>query len=132
MQRRLSCIGRPEEGNLRRALGLKHERWPTAGAALLGPLEFLGELFDATLDVALEMISPLVLRNDAKHLPQMLKAFARVARLTKRSLRGLVIGREVSRHDSLGAEASALRHSGPAPHQRGLFYLTRAPLSSGT
>src|SRR5262245_11883780 len=60
------------------------------------------------------MISALVLRNDAKHLPQMLKAFARVARLAKRSLRGLVIGREVSRHDTLGVEASALRHSGPA------------------
>src|SRR5215831_1167049 len=131
MQRRLSCIGRPEEGNLRRALGLKHERWRTAGAALLWPLEFFGELFDATLDVALEMISPLVLRNDAKHLPQMLKAFSRVARLAKRSLCGLVIGREVSRHDSLGAEASAPYATlvRPAPAK---YFTSPAPLSSGT
>ena len=39
-----------------------------------------------------------MLRNDAKHLPQMFKALARIARLAECSLRGLVLGREVSRH----------------------------------
>src|SRR4029450_2819827 len=88
------------------------------GPALLWPLELFGELFNATLDIPLEVVSSLVLRNDAKHLPQTLKALSRVAGLAECSLRGLVLGREVSRHDSVGAEASALRRSGPAAPAR--------------
>src|SRR5262249_37495699 len=103
-----------EQGNLRGALGLNHQRWSTAGATLLRSLEFFGELFDATLDIPLEVVSSLVLRNDAKHLPQTLKALARVARLAECSLRGFVLGRQVARHDSVGGAASALRRSVPA------------------
>src|SRR4029450_6949084 len=97
------------------------------GPALLWPLELFGELFDATLDIPLEGVSSLVLRNDAKHLPQTLKALARVAGLAECSLRGLVLGREVSRHDSAPQK--------PAPYvalvrlpRRGLFYVTGAGL----
>ena len=63
------------------------------GPTLLRPLELFGQLFDATLDVPLEVVSPLVLRNDTKHLSQPLKALSRVARLAKCGLRGLVLGR---------------------------------------
>src|SRR4030095_5051574 len=88
------------------------------GPALLWPLELFGELFDATLDIPLEVVSSLVLRNDAKHLPQTLKALARVAGLAECSLRGLVLGREVSRHDSvppgLGNFASFNEHLCPS------------------
>ena len=50
---------------------------------------------------------PLVLRNDAKHLSQVLKALSRVARLSECGLRGLVLGREISRHDSGGTTGLA-------------------------
>jgi len=67
------------------------------------------ELLDAPLDIALEVVSSLVLRNDAKHLPQVLEALMRVARLAECGLRGLALGREVSRHGGVGAETSAYR-----------------------
>jgi hypothetical protein len=42
----------------------------------------------------------------------MLKALSWVARLAESALRGLVLGREVSRRDNVGAETIALRDSG--------------------
>src|SRR5262250_1544314 len=71
----------------------------SAGAALLGPLELVGKLFDAPLDVALEMIRPFVLRDDTQHLPQPLQALAGVTRFAERGLGGPILGREVRGHD---------------------------------
>ena len=69
------------------------------------------------------------IEHDAKHLPQTLKALGQVARLAECKLRGLVLGREVSRHNSVDAEANALYRSGPAASEV-YFTLTGAGLLS--
>ena len=102
VQRRLARVRRPEQRELRRALGPDHERRPAARPAPLGPLELLGPLLDPPLDVALEVVGPLVLGDHAQHLPEALEPLARVARLAERGLRGPVLGRQVGGHDDLG------------------------------
>ena len=72
---------------------------PPRAPPLLGALEFFGQFLDAPLDIALEMVGPLVLWNRAQHLPQPLQALPRVARLPGRGLYRLVLRREVGRHD---------------------------------
>jgi hypothetical protein len=106
MQRRLARVRRPDQRNLRRALGADHDGRAAASPALLGPLQLFGQLLDAPLDVALEMVRPLVLGDHAEHLSQPLQALPRVARLAEGSLRGPVLGREVGWHDGVGAEFS--------------------------
>ena len=98
VQRGLARVGRPDERDLRRALGTDDERGAAARAALLRPLQFLGELLDAALDVGLEMIGPLVLGDRAQHLVQPVEPLARIARFPERGLRRLVLGAQVCRH----------------------------------
>jgi len=71
-------------------------------SASLGPLELFGELLDATLDVALEMVGPLVLREHAQHLPQRLQALPGIACLAQSGLGRPVLRREVGGHGGLG------------------------------
>ena len=105
MQRRLAHIRRPDQRDLRRALGPDHERRAAAHPTLLGPLEFFGQLLDAPFDVALEMVRSLVFGDHAEHLPQPLEALLRLARLAECGLRGLVLGREVGGHEGVGPTA---------------------------
>jgi hypothetical protein len=110
MQRRLADIRRPDQHDLRRALGPDHQRRTGPCPAPLGPLELFGQLPDAPLDVALEMVRPLVLRDYAEHLSQTLQALSRIARLTERAFRGLVLGREVGRHDGPSVGSTPATH----------------------
>src|SRR5262245_52751769 len=71
-------------------------------SASLGSLELFRELLDATLDVALEMVGPLVLGEHAQHLPQRLQALQGIARLAQRGLGRPVLRREVGGHGGLG------------------------------
>src|SRR6266571_7564026 len=66
------------------------------------------------------MVSPLVLWDRAQHLPQPLQALPRVARLTERGLYGLVLRREVGRHDvsARAPEAEAKSRKRAAPRRR--------------
>src|SRR5215467_6381837 len=70
-------------------------------AASLGALQLLGQLLDAALDVALEMVRSLVLGDDAEHLPQRFQALSGVARLAERGLCRSVLRREVGGHGPL-------------------------------
>ena len=90
----------------------------SAGAALLGPLELVGKLFDAPLDVALEMIRPFVLRNDTQHLPQPFQALAGVTRFAERGLGGPILGREVRGHDGNDYSGRGEAESGDSCEQR--------------
>src|SRR5262250_1546898 len=94
---RLARVRRPDQRDLRRALGPDDQRWTATCAASLGALEFFGQFLDAPLDIALEMVGPLVLWDRAQHLPQPLQALARAARLPERGLCRLVLRREVGR-----------------------------------
>src|SRR5215471_5845518 len=99
MQRRLARVRRPNQRDLRSALGPNDQRRTGTCAAALGTVEFFGQFLDAPLDIALEMVGSLMLWDRAQHLPQPLQALPGVARLTERGLRGLVLRREVGRHD---------------------------------
>src|SRR5262252_5847408 len=99
MQRRLAHVRWSDQRDLRCALGPDDQRRTATCAASSGTLELFGQFLDAPLDIALEMVGPLVLWNRAQHLPQPLQALPGVARLTERGLRGLVLRREVGRHD---------------------------------
>src|SRR6266540_1578932 len=99
MQRRLTRVRRPDQRDLRCALGPDDNRRTATCTASLGTLEFFGQFLDAPLDIALEMVGPFVLWDRAQHLPQPLQALPRVARLTERGLYRLVLRREVGRHD---------------------------------
>src|SRR5262249_61420138 len=79
-----------------------------------GTLELFGQFLDAPLDIALEMVGPLVLWNRAQHFPQPLQALPGVARLTERGLCRLVLRREVGRHD---VSAERPRHTPEADRE---------------
>ena len=115
MKRRLARVRRPEQWDLCRALGANHQRRTAVRPAPLGSLELFGEFLDATLDVALEMVGPLVLGDHAQHLPQRLQALPGVARLAEGGLGGLVLGREVGGHGGVG---DALRTGDLPPPQQ--------------
>src|SRR5438034_5523117 len=99
MQRRFTRVRRPEERDLRSALGADHQRRATVSATLPGAFELFGEVLDARLDVSLKALGPLVFRDGAQHLTQPLEALARVARLAEGGLGRLVFGREIGGHD---------------------------------
>src|SRR5215467_8801238 len=99
MQRRLAHVRWSDQRDLRCALGPDDQRRTATCAASSGTLELFGQFLDAPLDIALEMVGPLVLWNRAQHFPQPLQALPGVARLTERGLCRLVLRREVGRHD---------------------------------
>src|SRR5438552_14851002 len=72
-------------------------RTPARSGALRS-FELLGEILDARLDVGLQVFGALVLGNRAQHVAQPFETLARLTRLAKGGLRGLVLGAEVGRH----------------------------------
>src|SRR5262250_1053014 len=114
MQRRLAHVRWSDQRDLRCALGPNDQRRTATCAASSGTLELFGQFLDAPLDIALEMVSSLVLWDRAQHLPQPLQALPGVARLTERSLYRLVLRREVGRHD---VSAERPRHTPEADRE---------------
>jgi hypothetical protein len=102
VQRRLAGVRRPEQRELRGTLGPDHEGGSAPGAAFLRALELLGEFLDAPLDVRLQMVGALVLRDDAQHLAQPLQALIRVACLAERGFHCPIFGRQVGGHKKRG------------------------------
>ena len=78
----LAGVGRADQGDLGRAFAADRVDRALLLAALFGGPDFLGDLLDPALDVALEVIGALVLRNGPKHLLEvleLLRGFAGVA-----------------------------------------------------
>jgi hypothetical protein len=127
MKRRLARVRRPEQWDLCRALGANHQSRTAVRPAPFGSLELFGEFLDAALDVALEMVGPLMLWDHAQHLPQRLQALPEIARLAESGLGCLVLGRKVGGHGRVG---DALR-TGDLPRRsrsrRRRVYSTCAP-----
>src|SRR5215510_7057206 len=92
MQRRLARVRRPNQRDLRRALGPNDQRRTATCAASLGTVEFFGQFLDAPLDIALEMVGSLMLWDRAQHLPQPLQALPGVARLRNAASAALYSG----------------------------------------
>ena len=92
VQQRLAAVRRPDERDLRGTLWSHDQRRSTARPALLRPRDLLVELLDAPLQVGLQVVGALVLRDHAQHLAQVVEPFLRVPRLAERVGGGLVLG----------------------------------------
>ena len=67
-------------------------------ATFLRPRELLSELLDAGLDVRLQVLGTLVLRNRPQHLSEALQPLLRLACLAKGFFCLLVLGCDVRGH----------------------------------
>jgi hypothetical protein len=92
VQQRLAGVRCPEQRDLGRALRADHQRRATARTAPLRAGQLLVEFLDAPLQVRLQVISALVLRDHAQHLAQVLEALGGIARLAEGVGRRLVFG----------------------------------------
>ncbi len=101
MQAGLAGVRRPEERELRSTLCTDHMRRSAAFAPFLRAREFFGKLFDSRLDVGLQVLRTLVLRDRAEHLPQAIETFPGLASRAIGLFGFLVIGRGVGRHGLL-------------------------------
>ena len=91
MQSGLTHVGCADQCNLGCAFGSDDLNWATASTAFLGTGEFLGEVFDPSLDVRLQVFRTLVLGNRAQHFTQAIEALLRVACVLEGSFSAFVV-----------------------------------------
>jgi hypothetical protein len=109
----------PEFGGPSSATWPAPSRRTTVGGPVLAPPlpgrgELLGEVLDAGLDVAPEMLGAPVLGDRAEHLPRPAEPVLEGAGLAELGLRGLVLGREIGRHLPHHGRPSETSRSGDA------------------
>ena len=88
----LAAVRRPDQRDLRGTLRPHDQRGTTADAALLRSGNLLVEFLDAALQVGLQVIGALVLRDHAEHLAQVIEPLLRVACLAEGVGGSLVLG----------------------------------------
>ena len=91
-------VRRTDQADLRRALGANRVGGTAPAPPFLGTGEFLGELLDAALEVALNMLGSLVLGDGAEHLLEAVEAFARLPCLAVRLFGSSVLRCDVRGH----------------------------------
>ncbi len=98
MQRRFTDVWRPDKSDLGGPLGTNNRRRACARTAFFRSGKILRELFDARLDIRLQVVGAFVLGNRTQHLAQAVETLFGIARAPECGLCGFVFGCQVGRH----------------------------------